>query len=249
MLADAQALPSLRPEIPIKWADQSAMLESFSRPQFRDAVVFQPLHWYNELQLQEDMVKDRPKVHPGDMLIHFAGLMKDKRKFMGPWLDKVENMADQWTVPLVNTTYLRDVKAYWDIYGQAKNILDSANHTISSMSGDAELMRPVVKASEKLQNMVWNSAGDIEGMRSHTEFLADTLQQAKSKDAAAKDQLRAETAQAGSSKAGTLDSGGSKTEMAIVEHYDAGVAVSADEDAVGSHQVLPLPAGEPTAAT
>ena len=206
MLADAQAIPSLRPEITIEWADQSAMLASFSRPQFRDAVVYQPLHWYNEFQLQESLVKDRPNVHPGDMLIHFAGLMKDKRDFMGPWLDTVENKADQWAVPLENTTYLRDVEEFWDTYGHAKHVLDRVNETLDSRLSDAESMQRVANASESLRNMVWEAAEDLKGMQSRTQLLADALQQAtRLKSAAhrkpaAKDHLRAETARAPSSK-------------------------------------------------
>lgn len=74
MLADAQAVPSLRPEI--KWA---------ARPQFREAVAYQPLHWFNGLHLQQvqrGLVKNRPNIQQGDMLIHFAGLMGDKREFI-----------------------------------------------------------------------------------------------------------------------------------------------------------------------
>ncbi len=248
MLADAQALPSLRPEIEIRWADQGAMLESFSRPQFREAVVFQPLHWYNEFQLQESMVKNRPNVHPGDMLIHFAGLMKDKREFMGPWLDKVENVADRWTVPLENTTYLTDVKEYWDTYGRAKDALDRANQTISLTLSDPQLRQPVLKASEDLQNIVWKAAEDLDGMRSHIEFLADTLQQAIGQEMAANGQLMGEAVQAQSSKAEVLEPGGSTTNMSKVETLQAGTAGSADGDVEDSRALL-LPGRESNAAT
>ena len=194
MLADAQALPSLRPDIPIKWADQGAMLESFSRPQFRDAVVFQPMHWYNEFQLQQNMVKTNPNIRPGDMLIHFAGLMKDKRDFMGPWLDRVESLAEQWSVPLENTSYLRDVKDFWDTYGHAQEMLGRANHTLTSGLRGMDLMQPVLKASEYLRTMLWQAAEDVEGVRSYTEILAHVLQQAGSHGLTAGDQLSAEMA-------------------------------------------------------
>lgn len=186
MLADAQALPSLRPEITINWADQGAMVESFSRPQFREGVVFQPLHWYNEFQRRERKVGVEPNVHPGDMLIHFAGLMQVKREYMGPWLDRVENSPDQWTVPLENTTYLSDVKEFWDTYGKAKETLKRVNNTLSVTLRDSDFRQPVVKAYEDLENMIWETAGDIEGMQSHTEFLSDTLQQAIRQNSAAK---------------------------------------------------------------
>ena len=207
MLADAQAIPSLRPEITITWADQSAMLESFSRPQFRDAVAYQPLHWYNEFQLQQSMVKDKPNVHPGDMLIHFAGLMKDKRDYMGPWLDKVENEADHWTVPLENTTYIKDVKEYWDTFGQAKDMLDRANTTLSLSLSDVVLRQSVVGAFEDLQNLVWNSAEDMEGMRNSTQILAEIVQEANHAIRAGSmgdDQLRADRVRVGWPKMGPV---------------------------------------------
>ena len=181
MLADAQALPSLRPEIPIKWADQSAMLESFSRPQFRDGVVFQPLHWYNEFQLQQNQMTDHPNVHPGDMMIHFAGLKK-KRTLMGSWLDKLENTPEQWAVPLENTTYPEAVTAFWDTYGRAKDVLDTANDTLSSGLGDAAIRVPVLRAYESLQTQTWESPDDLEAMRRFTESLAHSLRLAKEQE-------------------------------------------------------------------
>lgn len=230
MLADAQALPFLRPEIGLQWADQSAMVYSFSRPQFREGVVFQPLHWYNEFQRHERKVGVEPNVQPGDMLIHFAGLMKDKREFMGPWLDRVENLADQWTVPLENTTYLSDVKEFWEIYGNANDILNRANNTLSFALRDSDFREPVVKAIEDLQKMMWdgprtsqgNVEDNVEGMRTHAEHVWDTLQQALRQNSAAK--------------------------FSQVEVIKAGTAETADEGAADAQRV-PSPMDTPDAAT
>ena len=226
MLADALALPSLRPEIKLQWADQSAMVYSFSRPQFREGVVFQPLHWYNELQRHERKVGVEPNVQPGDMLIHFAGLMKDKREYMGPWLDRVENLADQWTVPLENTTYMSDVKEYWEVYGKAIDILHRANNTLSVSLRDSKFREPVVKAIEALQKMIWDgpalSEGNVEGMRTHAEHVWDTLQQAQRQHSAAK--------------------------FSKVEVIKAGTEGSADEGAADAQRV-PSPMDRPGSAT
>ena len=213
MLADAQALPSLRRGMILKWADDSAMLESFSRPRFREAVVFQPMHWYNEFQLQKSMLKDRPNVHPGDMLIHCAGLMEQKAEFMEPWLDRAEVRADRWTVPLENTTYLRDVKEFWNTYSEAKDMIDRGKQNLSLMLRDTELRKAVVKALDNLQNMVWEAAGDVEGMQSHTEFLGDTLQQAIRQNS---DRLKAGT-QAPGPESGILGLGRAKTKLLRAE--------------------------------
>ena len=175
MLADAQALPTWKPEMSLVWPDQQAMSESFSRPELRDAVVFQPLHWWNEFQLQENMVRDKPNIHPGDLLIHFAGLVVDKAEYMGPWLDKVENMSDEWAVPLENTSYLSNIKEYWDTYGRAKDMLEHANKTLSSESVDINSMQHVVNASQVLQEMLWKDTQDVYGIQNHTELLADAF--------------------------------------------------------------------------
>ena len=97
---------------------------------------------------------------------------------MGQYLDDVDNMAERWTVPLENTTYSRDTKLYWYTYGQAREALDRANNTLSLKSIETKLRQPVEKAVKDLQRLVWSSADDLDGMQSHTKFLADTLQKA-----------------------------------------------------------------------
>ena len=94
---------------------------------------------------------------------------------MRSWLDEVETIADHWAVLLEDTIYLKDVKEYQDTYGQAKDILDHAAHTLSLKLTGLEVRQPVVKAFEDLQDMVWKAAEDFDGMRSHTAFQADTL--------------------------------------------------------------------------
>ena len=196
-------------------------MESFSRPQFRDAVVFQPMHWYNEFQLQQNMVKNSPNIHPGDMLIHFAGLMKDKRELMGPWLDRVESLADQWSVPVENTSYLRDVQEHWDTYGHAQEVLSRANDTLTSKSSDIDSMQPVLKASVHLQTMLWEAADDIEGVRNRTKILAHVLQEAGSGGSVVGVQLRVETVNAPHSEKEPPRSQDSGTAMKTVEITDA----------------------------
>lgn len=226
MIADAQAIPSLRPDIKLRWVDQATLVESFQRPQFRENVVFQPLHWYNEFQRAERKVGVEPNVQPGDMMIHFAGLMKNKKEFMGPWLDRVENQAEQWTRPLDNTTYLNDVKEFWKIYGAANDTLHRANNTLSRGLRDSDFRQPVVKAVKDLENMIWDgpklAGGNVEGMRTHTEHLSDILQQAVRQNSAAK-----------------------FSKVEVIKPGTAGTADGAAADA----QRVPSPMGGPSAAT
>ena len=83
-------------------------------------------------------------------------------------------MADQWSVPLENRSYLMDVRDFWDIDGQAKDMLDRADKALSLESSNADSMQPVVQASETLPNMLWNATDDLDGLR--PALLADTLQ-------------------------------------------------------------------------
>ena len=172
MLADAQALPSLRPDITFSFEDQGAMYESFSRPEFRDSVVFQPRQWWNEyLELNNDR-----SVHPGDLLIHFAGL-GGKDGFMGPWLDRIEHTASKWAVPLENTSYLGEIKKYWDTYGRATEVLERVNNELSpdTTNRSAYSMKPIKEASEKLRERLWKEADDCDSIQKETESLADYL--------------------------------------------------------------------------
>ena len=177
MLADAQALPSWRPEIQYGWEDQGATAVSYSRPEFRDGVIFQPLHWWNEFQLNGSMGRDKPNIHPGDMMIHFAGFAGDKPQYMGPWLDRVENEANQWTVPLENTSYLTDIKEYWDAYGPARDVLGHAKSLMLSETRTVEEKYHLGNASEKLQDIMWKYSEEYESIRTHTDLLADIVEE------------------------------------------------------------------------
>ena len=170
MLADAQALPSWRPEIKYGWEDQGATAVSYSRPEFRDGVTFQPLHWWNELR-----VRDPQNMHPGDFMLHFAGLGPEKTQFMSPWLDRVENEASEWTVPLENTSYLTNIKEYWHTYGPARDVLGHAKSLMSSETSTVEEKYNIGNASEELQDIMWKYSEDYESIRNHTDMLIDVL--------------------------------------------------------------------------
>ena len=177
MLGDAQALPSWRPEIEFGWEDQGATEVSYSRPEFRNGVIFQPLHWWNELQINSSLGRDEPPIHPGDMMVHFAGIGGDKPQYMGPWLDRVENEATQWTVPLENTSYLTAIKEYWETYGPARNVLGHARSLMSSESRTEEQKYQLGNASEKLHDIMWKDQEDYESIRIHTAMLGDLVQE------------------------------------------------------------------------
>ena len=174
MLGDAQALRSWRPEIHYGWDDQGAAEVSFSRPEFRDAVIFQPLHWWNEFQLKANMDPDHPNIHPGDMMLHFAGF-SDKTPTMGPWLDKVENEANVWTVPLENTSYLANIKEYWDTHIPAREVRGRAQSQISSESSTVEEKWSMGNVSERLREIMWNSCEEYESIRNQADMLADLV--------------------------------------------------------------------------
>ena len=149
------------------------MLEIFSRPEYRDSVLFQPHDWWNQYLDPNDP----QSVQPGDMLIHFAGI-PDKAGSMGPWLDRVENVAGQWALPLENTSYLSETEKYWDTYGRAKDVLERVNSELSSDTVNVygESTEHMMEAAEKLQEMVWKEADDCDGVQKATESLADYLQ-------------------------------------------------------------------------
>ena len=82
-------------------------------------------------------------------------------------------------MPLENTSYLSDIKNYWDTYGRAKDMLERVNNELSSedtSSGDGESMEHMTEAAEKLQEKLWKEADDCDGVREATESLADYLQ-------------------------------------------------------------------------
>ena len=102
-------MPLLKPEIDLKYnAVTNAMKWVFTKPEYRDHVLYQPRRWYNEFRSHE-----HPEAESGSLLVHFDGTLDENSKAIEPWLDAIEQRPSDWQVPVQDTSFPGEVEKYW----------------------------------------------------------------------------------------------------------------------------------------
>lgn len=179
MLNLALALPLLEPGEYLGFADQSAMLEIFSRPDFQNNVVYQPIRWYNEFQLSEHHeIKNYTDIPKGDMLLHFAGMAGEKLELMGVWLDMVEIKPDKWALPLEKTSYVQNVTEYWENYSKGGRAIEKVNEEMNWGLEDQEKVFAVENARSRLRETLWRFTDSYDRIQEGITALGDALSKA-----------------------------------------------------------------------
>lgn len=113
MLSSIIAYRSFRPLDELPFTEQSAMEKVLQMNKYRDGALEVPPQWFNAYP-SDGGEKDVHFDHrPGQLLVHFAGI-GDKSKAIGEWLDKLEKDRAVWELPLRETNYQSQIKAFWD---------------------------------------------------------------------------------------------------------------------------------------
>ena len=149
MFVDSMAFPLCNPKIELgNDADQAAMARTVQKSSggpdgygFKRGIVYLPRKMFNSYELPGYMRDGRTDVlrnftgfmephafegQKGDFLVHLPGLFDDREPLMSDWLDMVENRQDDWALPLEDTTYLKDTRAFWKLYGEAVSTIKQA---------------------------------------------------------------------------------------------------------------------------
>ena len=109
ILTEVMAVPLLKPEIDLKYnAVANAMKWVFTKPKYRDHVLYQPRSWYNDFRSNE-----QPETNSGGLLIHFDGIHDENSRAIETWLDAIEQRPSDWQVPVQDTSFPGEVEKYW----------------------------------------------------------------------------------------------------------------------------------------
>lgn len=184
-LAQAIALPLLRPDIPlgvpIPNMEQDAMRWVLDQKGYKEHAVYQPRLWYNVFSSGPD---GKPETKPGDMLIHFPGV-DHKYPLMGHWLDIVENEPEKVNIPLVNLTIHDNIKGFWADLRTAKHALSNATEYITAdiVVQQVFLKHPnlgddLKEASKKLERLVYEEPFQQKELREATLLVDAALSRA-----------------------------------------------------------------------
>ncbi|KAG5953066.1 hypothetical protein E4U53_007034 [Claviceps sorghi] len=112
LFAGILAFRDFEPDTHLNFADQSAMEILLKKRKSVNHVAKVPQRWFNAYPTEDENAA-APWVHPGDLLVHFAGLAS-REMHMNKWLDRSEQLAEKWNKPLAQTTYSEDVERFWN---------------------------------------------------------------------------------------------------------------------------------------
>ncbi|EME84647.1 glycosyltransferase family 34 protein, partial [Pseudocercospora fijiensis CIRAD86] len=118
-LIDIIALHTFKPEIKLKYSDQSAMEVMTLDKKYRNNTMYVPQRWFNAYRGPRD---DHEKlirgaqvpestIKPGDLQLHFAG--KKVKHLIPTYLALAANNSMGWEMPLSNTKLKSEVAVFW----------------------------------------------------------------------------------------------------------------------------------------
>ena len=111
LLTEATALPLLKPDLRLDFAEQTALSWVSNQSDYVEHKVFQPRRWWNAYGDE------------GEFQVHFPGLPGDHREAaMGGWLDRLETTPEDLRSPLKYTPYPVAVKEFWSNLRGARDL-------------------------------------------------------------------------------------------------------------------------------
>ncbi|KAJ5726493.1 galactosyl transferase GMA12/MNN10 family protein [Penicillium malachiteum] len=126
LLNSALAYPRLNKNTQLPFGDQSALGKVLEENEyFSQSVVYCPSRWFNPYRRSENgelpQTEALPKsmvIHPGDLLVHFAGTADAGKleEAMRPYIEISEQRRPDWNVPLENTHYVKQAALFWDTH-------------------------------------------------------------------------------------------------------------------------------------
>ena len=115
MLMDVIALPEVKPDVELKYGEQSAFEILLQDPKNRERAVWVPQHWFNGYVGNRDarlvLKGEEPgAARKGDLQIHFAGKRKDR---MEQFLEIAESKDPRWEMSLERTGLIEEAREFW----------------------------------------------------------------------------------------------------------------------------------------
>ena len=108
-------LPVLKPEVELRFAEQTGIAIVAEYPQFKGGLVKVPNRWFNAYKHPAD--GQDQLVQAGDMLLHFPGDGDARPKLMQEWLDKINSKAaitDGWITNWKTGHLGTEILEFWE---------------------------------------------------------------------------------------------------------------------------------------
>lgn len=122
VFADIVAMPSLQPDVTLKYSEQSALELRLRDPRNKGKAVWVPQYWFNGYRGSRDDRGELREITPeatrkGGLQIHFAGKPTNKER-MPQYLDIAESGDPRWELPLERTGLIEETRVFWEDYAE-----------------------------------------------------------------------------------------------------------------------------------
>ena len=165
MLSQVIGLKGLDSTADLRFYDQSAFENIFSRPENRGRFIYQPRNWWNRYFWTADGRE------PGEFLLHFAGIgtgpnsggVKEKEGCMTEFLGIAESTQSgegpgkNFERPLDTTKYPAETRDYWNTIKKTREVLKRTQQW-EETNANADVAPKVKDAAELLlQTLLWDA--------------------------------------------------------------------------------------------
>ncbi|KAI9729519.1 MAG: hypothetical protein M1818_008491 [Claussenomyces sp. TS43310] len=115
LLSEVIAFHKVRPNVHLKYSEQSALENVIQDAAWRKAVVEVPQYWFNAYPTSTDKEKFKPhEFRAGGLQIHFAGNKDGGRSDrMNQWMNISEQLLPEWDMPVEQSFYPQALKNFW----------------------------------------------------------------------------------------------------------------------------------------
>lgn len=116
LLSAVIAFHTFKPEVELKYSEQSALEEMIEDSYWRRSVVHVPQYWFNAYPASaKEITKRRPhEFRQGGLQIHFAGNRDGKKpERMETWMDLAEQQITPYNAPVEQVALLDDIRDFW----------------------------------------------------------------------------------------------------------------------------------------
>jgi len=154
VFADIVAMPSLLPDVKLKYSEQSAFEIRLKDKRNAGHAVWIPQHWINGYLGSRDERGELRKWSPeatkkGGLQIHFAGKQTTKER-MDLYLDIAERRDPRWEIPIERTGLLEETRAFWEaIEVERHPVVEQAQSDVASDSQEVVLTEAIELAASE----------------------------------------------------------------------------------------------------
>jgi hypothetical protein len=125
LMAASISLEELRPEISLKYSEQSAIEHLVKHEaMYVNHTAIVPQRWYNAFmgprewdgRIKPNRQFAGNSVREGDLLVHFAGSGGTKKGRMTHFMNAFEKNRQQWELELTETEILTEIREFWETW-------------------------------------------------------------------------------------------------------------------------------------